>query len=117
LKHHTTNFLFITEEIIASCVGEPLQDKYKETKGPPGIGRILRGFLIDGAIIPSSSESPVILKPTISPYINNELVYDTYPPTLFGIVAEIRYAYGNKKPISKKRYGRELLKVYYEHNE
>lgn len=87
LKHEDSNFPIVRQGIIASRIKENLKDK-----GITGNEkeRILRGFLIDGAIIPGSSGSPVILKPTMGRYIKNEYLVDNFPPVFLGIVSEYR---------------------------
>lgn len=60
---HTSNFPFITDGTISSQIGQPLEDEHKEKDGSYR-KRILRAFLINGGILPGSSGSPVILKPT-----------------------------------------------------
>ena len=81
----------IRQGIIATNIGELLEDVYKE-KNERGT-QSLRGFLIDGAVIPGSSGSPVILKPSLFRYINDSIVSDNFPPILLGIVSEYRYSY------------------------
>ena len=62
LKHITSNLPLIRAGIIASHIGENLVDNHKESDETYR-KRILGGFLVNGAIIPGSSGSPVILKP------------------------------------------------------
>jgi hypothetical protein len=54
--------------------------------------RILRGFLVDGAIIPGSSGSPVVLPPVSLRNLHGRLQIQTFPLLLLGIIAESRYA-------------------------
>jgi len=53
----------------------------------------LRGFLIDGGVIPGLSGNPVILKPNHYRQIKNEIIYDSFPPLLLGIVSETRFIF------------------------
>lgn len=90
LKHLTTNFPFLRQGIISSKIGELLEDIVEHN----GISRkrILRGFMIDGAVIPGSSGSPVILKPILTRQKNGNISIGEIPPFLLGIVAETRYS-------------------------
>ena len=54
--------------------------------------RRLHGFLIDGAIIPGSSGSPVILKPTPGRFVKGNIIMTIPPPILLGVIAETKYA-------------------------
>lgn len=91
LQHPTTNFPIVRRGIIASYIGEPLQDQ----TNPAGENRIrlIRGFLIDGAIIPGSSGSPVFLNPTLFRSIRGTEVAESFPLLLLGIVSEFRRSY------------------------
>jgi hypothetical protein len=52
----------------------------------------MAAFLFDGATIPGSSGSPVILKPVIGRLIKRSIYLTVAPPVLLGIVAETYYA-------------------------
>lgn len=91
LRHRTTNFPLVRDGIIATRIGEELEDEYKQPKGKFR-KRILRGFLIDGAVIPGSSGSPVVLKPLAYRYVNGQIQMSSAPLLLLGIIAESRYA-------------------------
>lgn len=93
LQHHLNNFPFIRQGILASKIGEPLEDEYKDKKTEITRKRILRGFLIDGGVIPGLSGNPVILKPNHYRQIKNEIIYDSFPPLLLGIVSETRFIF------------------------
>ncbi len=54
--------------------------------------RILRGFLVDGATVPGSSGSPVVLPPISFRNVHGTLQIQTHPLLLLGIIAESRYA-------------------------
>lgn len=91
LRHRTSNLPLVRSGIIATKIGESLEDEIRETDGTIR-KRILRGFLIDGATIPGSSGSPVVLKPVIGRVVGGNIQIGTPPPVLLGIVAETRYA-------------------------
>jgi len=91
LRQGATNFPLLRSGIIATRIGETLEDDYREPNGTIR-KRILRGFLIDGATIPGSSGSPVVLKPTTGRFVKGNIVMGSPPPILLGIVAETRYA-------------------------
>jgi hypothetical protein len=89
LRHQISNLPIVRQGIIASNIGENLEDwglNHNESEK-----RILRAFLIDGAIIPGSSGSPVILKPTLGRYIKDKYLVEKFPPILLGMVSEMRY--------------------------
>lgn len=84
----------VRQGIIATKIGTPLRDEIDDGKGGKRT-RILRGFLYDGASIPGSSGSPVILKPVLGRLIGNNIHMSPAPMILLGIVAETRYASGS----------------------
>ncbi len=91
IRQGRTNLPLIRQGIIATRIGEELH----EEEALPGGGtrtRVTRGFLIDGATIPGSSGSPVILKPVAGRHQGNVLMLGSAPPVLLGIVAETRFA-------------------------
>jgi hypothetical protein len=96
LKYHLNNFPFLRQGILASKIGEPLEDEFKDKKTGKVRNRILRGFLIDGGVIPGLSGSPVILKPNHYRQIGKEIIYDYFPPLLLGIVSETRFIFTDK---------------------
>jgi len=59
----------------------------------------LRGFLIDGAIIPGSSGSPIFLKPYSPRIIHGRNNMSGTHPYLLGIVSENRYALTKTSPM------------------
>jgi len=91
LRQGATNFPLLRSGIIATRIGDTLEDDYREANGTIR-KRILRGFLIDGATIPGSSGSPVVLKPTTGRFVKGNILLGLPPPILLGIVAETRYA-------------------------
>lgn len=90
LRQGDSNFPLIRQGVIATKIGVPLNDKVRDGAGVRD--RTLRAFLIDGATIPGSSGSPVILKPVIGRIQGNSIVMGSAPPVLLGIVAETKYA-------------------------
>jgi hypothetical protein len=96
LSHKKTNFPLIRKGIISSMIGELLEDDFK---GDDGIlrKRTIRGFFIDGAIIPGSSGSPIILNPLTMRFVGQNTSIQS-KNLLLGIIAETLYA-----PISLPR--------------
>lgn len=90
LRHRTSNLPLIRSGMIATRIGESLEDEVQV--GSAIRKRVLRGFLIDGATIPGSSGSPVVLKPVIGRFVKGSIHMGTTQPILLGIVAETRYA-------------------------
>jgi len=76
--------------IIATQIGETLID-YVEEKGTKR-QRVVRGFLIDGATIPGSSGSPIVLKPVTGRAVKGNVVLGIAHPMLLGIVSETLYS-------------------------
>ena len=86
-----TNYPIVRQGIIASQIGQIYIEKYKDDNGVEK-ERELRGFLIDGGLIPGSSGSPVILKPVIGRFVHGNISMGGIQPYLLGIVAETRFA-------------------------
>jgi hypothetical protein len=91
LRHKHTNHPLVRSGTIATRIGEPLEDEVTAPGTAPR-KRTLRGFLIDGATIPGSSGSPVVLKPLPGRFVKGNIQMGFTPPLLLGIVAETRYA-------------------------
>ena len=91
IRHQGNAFPLVRAGVIATRIGESLEDAVRDPKGGWRT-RTLRGFLIDGGIIPGSSGSPVVLKPIIGRRVKNSIMLELPPPLLLGIVAETRYA-------------------------
>jgi len=91
LRQGQTNFPLLRQGLIATRIGYPIKDKVQNPDGSYR-DRTLRAFLIDGATVPGSSGSPVVLKPVIGRQVRDSIVMGTAPPVLLGIVAETRYA-------------------------
>lgn len=90
LRHRKNNFPLVRAGIIATRLGEELEDEARDGLGTRK--RVLRGFLYDGASIPGSSGSPVFFRPRDTRRRGDAIAVVTVPPYLVGIVAETRYA-------------------------
>lgn len=91
LRQGDTNFPLVRQGLLATKIGYPIRDEVLDSAGVPR-ERTLRAFLVDGATIPGSSGSPVVLKPVIGRLVKNTILMGTAPPVLLGIVAETKYA-------------------------
>lgn len=90
-RHKDSNLPLFRSGIIASSIGDMLQDVVNENGEDRT--RNLRGFLIDGGVINGSSGSPIVLKPNLSRFQNGAFSMGTsLPPYILGILAETRYA-------------------------
>lgn len=95
LTQGTANLPLVRSGIIATRIGEQFKDEIEEN----GVTRrrTIRGFLIDGATIPGSGGSPVVLKPSAIRVLKGAIHGNVSPPVLLlGIIAETKYA-----PVSK----------------
>jgi len=95
LTQGTANLPIVRSGIIATRIGEPFVDEVEEDRVIRP--RTVRGFLIDGATIPGSSGSPVVLKPEWGRGAKATYHTTTYtdkraPALLLRIVAETLYA-------------------------
>ncbi len=86
IRHCNNNFPLLRRGMISSLIGRKLEDDYA------GRQRILRGFLVDGAVIPGSSGSPVILAQSSTRLIGNSFVLGGLPLLFLGMIAEARLA-------------------------
>lgn len=92
LRQGATNYPLIRQGILATRFGELLIEDAEDDSGN-AIQRRTRGFLIDGATIPGSSGSPVVLKQTLGQTLGKEVQVGTNrQPLLLGILAETRFA-------------------------
>lgn len=91
LRQESLDFPLVRQGIIVTHIGQRSTDYVCKPDGTL-CKRTLRGFLIDGAVIPGSSGSPVILKPTIGRFVGNAIEMGRVPMFLLGILAETRYA-------------------------
>lgn len=90
VKQGKTNYPIVRSGIIATKIGEQLQDEVEENGKKRQ--RSLRGFLVDGATVPGSSGSPVILKPIVGRYVQGGIQLNAAPALLLGIISETYYA-------------------------
>ena len=93
LTQGKTNFPIVRAGIIATRIGEPYEDDKREADGVTR-RRSVRGFLVDGATIPGSSGSPVVLRPVVGRVVKGNIVLGTPPALLLGIIAETKFAQG-----------------------
>jgi len=91
LRQGESNFPLIRQGVISTKIGTCIKDKVQDNQGNIR-NRNLRAFLIDGATVPGSSGSPVVLKPVIGRIQGNAIHLGAAPPVLLGIVAETKYA-------------------------
>lgn len=91
LRQGRTNLPLIRQGIISTRLGEELHEEQRGQDGQPFI-RVTRGFLVDGATIPGSSGSPVVLKPVTGRYQSGNIMLGPAPVLLLGIIAETRFA-------------------------
>jgi len=91
LRQGATNFPLVRQGILATRIGERIHDEYRGDDGKMRT-RILRGFLIDGGVVPGSSGSPVILKPTIGRFVKGDIAMGPAPSILLGIISETKFA-------------------------
>ena len=91
LRQGDSNFPLIRQGMIATRIGERIHDQVPEGNGG-NRSRTMRAFLFDGATIPGSSGSPVLLKPTTGRLVGNSLMFGESPIVLLGIVAETKFA-------------------------
>jgi S1-C subfamily serine protease len=90
LRHATSNLPLVRQGIVSTRIGEPFSDDVSTASGGTR-ERMVRGFLVDGAVIPGSSGSPVVLKPVPARFTEDGIQLACPPPLLLGIIAETRY--------------------------
>jgi len=90
LRQGKTNHPIVRSGTIATQIGIPFQDFVEENGHQRP--RTVRGFLVDGATVPGSSGSPVILKPVSGRYVKDRIVMQPAPALLLGIISETYYA-------------------------
>lgn len=91
LRQGDTNFPLIRQGMIATKIGTKIKDQIQSPDGTLR-PREMRAFLIDGATVPGSSGSPVLLKPVIGRIQGNDINLGNSQIVLLGIVAETKYA-------------------------
>jgi S1-C subfamily serine protease len=100
LSHVRTNMPLVRQGIIATNIGEPIHVPIRKPIGQTPQGEIqyitaqveIPGFLVDAAILPGSSGSPVVLKPIYGRKVGNEFRGHLAPAYLLGIVSKTRIA-------------------------
>ncbi|HYF99576.1 MAG TPA: serine protease [Candidatus Saccharimonadales bacterium] len=103
LTHKNTSIPLVRKGISSTIIGEQLEDKTKEDNKLRT--RTLKAFLIDGAIIPGSSGSPVVLQPIgFRMGANNQMQLRMGNNMLLGIVAKSRYIPMNSETEKYERY-------------
>ncbi len=90
MRQGQTNFPLLRQGLIATKIGYPIFDRVARPDGSYR-DRTLRAFLVDGAFVPGSSGSPIVLKPVVGRHVHNRIVMGTAPPVLLGILAETTY--------------------------
>jgi hypothetical protein len=86
LFHTRIHSPLVRQGIVATKIGERIQVRLRSSSGDPFRVEI-PGFLIDAAIIPGSSGSPVVLKPIIGRKIKDKIEMGMALPYLLGIVS------------------------------
>lgn len=86
LYHARIHSPLVRQGIIATKIGTPIQIRFRNSAGEWKRVEI-PGFLVDAAIIPGSSGSPVVLKPMIGRKIGQKIEMGMAIPYLLGIVS------------------------------
>lgn len=86
LFHARIHSPLVRQGIIATKIGTPIQIRFRNSAGEWKRVEI-PGFLVDAAIIPGSSGSPVVLKPIIGRKIGPKIEMSMAIPYLLGIVS------------------------------
>jgi hypothetical protein len=86
LYHTRTHSPLVRQGIIATRIGERINIRLRHPSGEIRRAEI-PGFLIDAAIVPGSSGSPVLLKPIVGRRVRDQIVMETARPYLLGIVS------------------------------
>jgi hypothetical protein len=86
LFHARIHSPLVRQGIIATKIGTPIWIRFRDFSGEWKRVEI-PGFLVDAAILPGSSGSPVVLKPMIGRKIGHKIEMDLATPYLLGIVS------------------------------
>jgi hypothetical protein len=79
-------FPLVRQGIVASKIGEKIRIRFNYPSGEIRSAEI-PGFLVDAAILPGSSGSPVVLKPIIGREVKGKIEMGMAKPYLLGIVS------------------------------
>ncbi len=86
--HHTRSHSpLVRQGIIATKIGEPIRVSMPDNRRVE-----IPGFLVDAAIVPGSSGSPVVLKPVFGRKIGEKIEMEMAEPLLLGIVSATQLA-------------------------
>jgi hypothetical protein len=91
LYHARTHSPLVRQGIIATKIGERINVRIHQLSGETRRVEV-PGFLVDASIIPGSSGSPVVLKPTVGRRVRDQIVMETAKPYLLGIVSATEMA-------------------------
>lgn len=91
LAHARTNSPLVRQGIVATRIGERIHINVPLPSGKTERVEI-PGFLVDSAIVPGSSGSPVVLKPVIGRKVGDAIVMGIATPYLLGIVSDTTIA-------------------------
>jgi len=91
LAHSHSYFPIVRQGIIASRIGDEITADIRNPSGTVAHATI-PGFMVDAAVVPGSSGSPVVLKPVVGRNVRNRIVMRTATPYLLGIVSAGRIA-------------------------
>lgn len=86
LAHARTNSPLVRQGMIATRIGEPIHIPVKLPSGETQQVEI-PGFLVDSAVVPGSSGSPVVLKPVIGRKFQDSIRMGIPAPYLLGILS------------------------------
>ncbi len=79
-------FPLVRQGIVASRIGEKIRTRFHYPSGEIRSAEI-PGFLVDAAILPGSSGSPVVLKPIIGREVKGQIKMGMAKPYLLGIIS------------------------------
>lgn len=85
LFHTRVHSPLVRQGIVATKIGEKIRLRLPSTEGDRRVE--IPAFLVDAAIIPGSSGSPVVLKPSIGRKVKDRIDMTTATPYLLGIVS------------------------------
>ncbi len=86
LFHTRIHSPLVRQGIVASKIGEKIRIRFRYPKGEMRSEEI-PGFLVDAAILPGASGSPVVLKPIIGREVKDKIEMRMARPYLLGIIS------------------------------